>query len=159
MVLSERSNGHCTGRTRYHVDLVRLQAVCDANYHRLRRLAPEGAVGVRRSLMMDVQGHSASVQLEIREQTPYTTVLQLTLVTPLHNWLEMPRLTVRMYHDVRMAEVIAVNRFRNLRARYSYPNPDLHQPDEKHQLNTLLAEWLEHCLSTGYIPDPVIPAV
>lgn len=141
---------------RYHVDLAGLQAVCEQNYLRVLQVAPQGPAGTSRSVMLDVNGYAAEAHLEIREQTKYTTLLSLSLILPLHKWLPLPDLTVRLYHDVRMAEVITADRHRQLDARYSYPNPNMHQPDEKHQLNKLLSEWLQHCLSAGYTKESLL---
>ncbi|MCL6272175.1 DUF1249 domain-containing protein [Sansalvadorimonas sp. 2012CJ34-2] len=140
---------------RYHVNLAGLQAVCDANYLRLMKVAPTGAAGTSSRIHIEFQGHEASATLKIVEQTRYTTLLTLSLTTPLHSWLSLPELTVRLYHDVKMAEVIGASGHRYLNARYEYPNAHMHQPDEKYQLNTLLAEWLDHCMVTGYTPDSV----
>ncbi|MTI15073.1 DUF1249 domain-containing protein [Sansalvadorimonas verongulae] len=139
-------------RSRYHVDLTGLQAVCDANYLRILRITPRGPAGTQRFINIEMQGHEAEACLEIREQTKYTTLLHLSLVQPFHRWLPLPNLSVRLYHDVRMAEVVAADHHRGLDARYSYPNPEMYQPDEKHQLNKLLSEWLQHCLQAGKTP-------
>ncbi len=141
--------------SRYHVNLVKLQAECEANYLRLKKLTPSRLSGTVSQIQLEYQSHEASACLRIIEQTRYTTLLVLSVTTPLHTWLPLPELTIRMYHDVKMAEVIGANCHRYLHARYEYPNPKMHQPDEKHQLNTLLAEWLDHCMVTGYLPDSV----
>ncbi|WP_281646912.1 DUF1249 domain-containing protein [Parendozoicomonas sp. Alg238-R29] len=142
-------------RSRYSVDLVGLQTVCERNYLGLSQITPSGGAGTTLTVMIEVGGHTAEASLKIVEQTRYTTLLALSVVQPLHSWLPLPSLTVRMYHDVRMAEVMAAGCHRGLDARYSYPNPHMYQPDEKHQLNKLLSEWLQHCLSAGYSNDPL----
>lgn len=58
-------------------------------------------------------------------------------------------MTVRLYHDARLAEVTAADRFRRVPARHDYPNPAMHQPDEKQQWNRFLAEWLRHLRDHG----------
>lgn len=70
-------------------------------------------------------------------------------------WLESPRLLVRLYHDARMAEVLCNRQRRQLSGRYPYPNPQMHQPDEKLQLNAFLGEWLSQCLHHGQLLEPV----
>ena len=143
-------------RPRYKIDLIGLQADCDANYLRLLKLASScvtGSAGISKTLTMEFRGYQTQARVEIKEQTRYTTLLALTVVSPLHRWTALPDITIRMYHDVRMAEVTAVNNHQSLQALYEYPNPSMHQPDEKHQMNRLLAEWLAHCLHTGYSPN------
>lgn len=53
------------------------------------------------------------------------------------------RMTVRMYHDARVAEVTTCSGHNCFQVEYGYPNPQMHQPDEKAQLNRLLGEWLD----------------
>ena len=71
-------------------------------------------------------------------------------------WLPTPRLEVRVYHDARMAEVVGAEHARRFRSVYPYPNVDMHQPDEKSQLNLFLGEWLSHCLACGHELEPVV---
>ncbi len=162
---SQAYDKHCTykareGRARYHVDLARLQSLCDTNYYRLQGLFPQRLLEEQgtlspesRKLKLNLNGHVAQAEMKVQEQTRYTTLLSLTFTVPSQDWLPLPDLIVRMYHDVRMAEVISASHFRNLEGRYEYPNPAMHQPDEKHQLNKQLAQWLDHCLAAGYRSD------
>ncbi|KPY06857.1 Uncharacterized protein ALO57_02637 [Pseudomonas coronafaciens pv. oryzae] len=62
----------------------------------------------------------------------------------------MRGLDVQVYHIARMAEVIGAEHARRFRGIYPYPNADMHQPDEKAQLNLFLGEWLSHCLACGH---------
>ena len=59
------------------------------------------------------------------------------------------RMTVRLYHDVRSAEVIECEGKRAFASSYVYPNPQMRQPDEKAQLNRFLAEFLNACFRYG----------
>lgn len=145
-----------SSRERYRVDLPGLQATCAANYARLMRLLPrmrEAVDGCRVALS---QGERllGVLNLDVLENCPYTTTLQLSQDAGLPG-LPMPRLEVRVYHDARMAEVVASDRVRYLRSWYHYPNHAMHQPDEKAQLNLFLGEWLGHCLACGHDLQPV----
>lgn len=73
----------------------------------------------------------------------------------LDRWVA-PKLTVRLYHDARMAEVIGWQRHRYLKARYEYPNRQMYQSDEKAQFNQFLGEWLSHCLDQGHVVDDLV---
>ena len=64
-----------------------------------------------------------------------------------------PQLTVRVYHDAQLAEVVEFAPFRRAQPRYDYPNPRMHQPNEKSQWNHFLGEWLSHCLQHGIPRD------
>nr|WP_215730898.1 DUF1249 domain-containing protein [Pseudomonas lalucatii] len=143
-------------RERYRVDLVELQAVCEANYARLMRLLPEmrSQAKARRVALSQGEHQLGILALEVLETCPYTSTL---LVRQEHSlpWLPVPQLEVRVYHDARMAEVVSAESARRLRSIYPYPNAAMHQPDEKSQLNLFLGEWLSHCLACGHEPAPV----
>lgn len=143
-------------RERYRVDLLELQAACEANYARLLRLLPDmrGAQGSRRVALTQGEHRLGILALDVLEACPYTTTLQVCQEHSLP-WLPVPRLEVRVYHDARMAEVVRAENTRRFRSIYPYPNAAMHQPDEKAQLNLFLGEWLSHCLACGHELEPV----
>ena len=120
-------------RERYRVDLVELQAACEANYARLMQLIPSmrEAVGVQRRVALS-QGelHLGVLALHVLETCPYTSTIEVRQEHSLP-WLPVPRMEVRVYHDARMAEVVGAQRARRFRGVYPYPNEAMHQPDEK----------------------------
>jgi len=67
-----------------------------------------------------------------------------------------PRMTIRLYHDARMAEVISSQDVRQVKPRYDYPNVQMHQQDEKQQINQFLNEWLHLCLHQGQVKVPLL---
>ena len=146
-----------TNKYIYVPDLISDMAECDANYIRLHRLFPdmdhEDAVkfGVR-GTMED----GAIVEIKITERCPFTTMLSVDIHsesdTPFIKW---PNLDVRIYHDVRTAEVVRFERHRNFRFRYPTPNPNMFQPDEKSQINKFLGELLTFCIEHGHSLAPV----
>lgn len=144
-------------RDRYRVDLVGLQAACEANYARLMRLLPQmrEVRGSRRVALSQGERLLGVLALEVVEACPYTTTLQVRQEFSLP-WLPSPQLEVRVYHDARMAEVVGAENARRFRSVYPYPNADMHQPDEKSQLNLFLGEWLSHCLACGHELEPVV---
>ncbi|MFC5696858.1 DUF1249 domain-containing protein [Pseudomonas sp. GCM10022186] len=144
-------------RDRYRVDLIGLQAACEANYARLMRLLPQmrEVRGSRRVALSQGERLLGVLALEVVEACPYTTTLQVRQEYSLP-WLPSPQLEVRVYHDARMAEVVGAENARRLRSVYPYPNADMHQPDEKSQLNLFLGEWLSHCLACGHELEPVV---
>ena len=134
-------------RRRYRINLWAMQRLCELNYKRLLTIAGETLCDQVDTTLLLSHRHFTS-KLTVCEQTRYTTVISLVPEKRQQNrdtWLSsnQPHLMVRLYHDVRMAEVIAANQYRNLAIYYDYPNTYMHQPDEKYQLNHLLAEWLE----------------
>lgn len=142
---------------RYRVDLPALQAVCEANYWRLMRLLPQmRTVSEPRALALSYGPKSlGTLRIAVCGNNPYTTTLQLVQEST-SPWLPVPYLEVRVYHDACMAEVVGTEAIRYVQPVYPYPNPLMHQPDEKAQLNTFLAEWLGQCFSCGHEPLPVI---
>ncbi len=138
-------------RDRYRVDLVGLQAACEANYARLMRLLPDmrSLPQARRIAMTQGDQMLGVLALEVVQACPYTTTLRVRQEHSLP-WLPVPQMEVQVYHDARMAEVIGAEHARRFRSVYPYPNEAMHQPDEKAQLNLFLGEWLSHCLACGH---------
>ncbi|PME17997.1 dehydrogenase [Vibrio cyclitrophicus] len=135
----------------YHVDLAELMRVYETNYAKLNALLPVGhEVGDVRCY----QAVNMLYQLTVNEVTKYTTLIDIcqsdeTPVFPL------PKMSVRLYHDARVAEVCASGDFSRVKAKYDYPNTKLLQKDEKFQLNKFLGEWLTFCLKTGISRSPI----
>lgn len=143
-------------RSAYRIDLSAQHAECEANYARLTQLlAPVGEKGQLRIILPG--GHA--LQLGIAERFPYTVTVEVAAASPAGPGSAMPPLTVRMYHDARMAEVIACGDVRRPRPRYAYPNQQMFQPDEKEQWNRFLGEWLSYSLQFGRAEqDTVVPS-
>jgi len=144
---------YVTYRERYKVDLSLQMAECETNYARLIKLIAHhlqpGNDEFR--FMMSRGDHQWLLILRVLERSPYTTTLQLTqtAVADISSWLHMPRLTVRMYHDAKLAEVLAWEGHKRLRPRYVYPNQSMYQADEKLQINQFLGDWLKIALECG----------
>ncbi len=146
-----------TVKRRYVPNLVSDMAECDANYHRLHRLFPN--MRTDESVTFGVQGTTddgALITVRISERCPYTTMLSVKVEHDVETpWLRWPSLDVRVYHDLRTAEVISFERHRNLKPRYPIPNPDMYQPDEKSQINRFFGELLAFCLRHGHSLDEI----
>ncbi|TDY02451.1 DUF1249 domain-containing protein [Thiohalophilus thiocyanatoxydans] len=113
----------------------------EKNYRFLRQLLPD--------LPQEHVGHyqirhaQHRLDIQVAEFGPYTQLLQLSqcfegvssLVCDL-------RMSVRVYHDARLAEVIGYQGVERLLARYELPNAGMLYPDEKRQANLLLHDWL-----------------
>jgi uncharacterized protein YqiB (DUF1249 family) len=103
---------------------------------------------------------------QILEVTRYTSLLTISQALPYlaqnhrckkeNNSIEFahilrPKMTIRLYHDARVAEVISNQDIRQVKPRYDYPNVKMHLPDEKEQINQFLKEWLQLCLKLGQV--------
>ncbi|PSW02643.1 DUF1249 family protein [Photobacterium lipolyticum] len=132
---------------RYTVDLAGLMRLYETNYAKLLPLLPKNdAVGDECAY----QVFEHEYRLKIIESTRYTTVVCLWQ----HNTGDVaeyliPQLTVRLYHDARVAEVCSAQQISRLKPRYDYPNLRMCQKDEKHQVNRFLGDWLAYCLKNG----------
>jgi uncharacterized protein YqiB (DUF1249 family) len=154
---------YVTYRERYKVDLPLQMAECETNYLRLQKLLQS-----HHAKHLDDQDAAYRFlisrgdqqwlnQVRLLERSPYTTTLQITQtsISVTSSWLQMPRLTVRMYHDAKLAEVLAWEGHKRLRPRYQYPNQAMYQADEKLQINQFLGELLALALREGYHVDDV----
>lgn len=144
-------------KRRYVPDLASDMAECDANYIRLLRLFPN--LKEEDELEFGIEGTTedgAAVKITISERCPYTTMLSVRVSNEEDKpWVKWPLLEVRLYHDVRSAEVVSFQRHRNFKYRYYTPNPKMYQPDEKSQINRFLGELLTFCAQYGRSLEPV----
>jgi uncharacterized protein YqiB (DUF1249 family) len=103
--------------------------------------------------------NKVTVEVEIIEAFKYTTTLKITQRPELKQWMTNPSMLVRVYHDACTAEVVSYQGHRNLKPRYSRPNPQMYHADEKMQVNAFLGEWLTLCLKAGRsakVPDSIL---
>lgn len=134
----------------YTPNLSKLMSDCEINYHRLMRLLPE--IDDLEEWRFGVDANTdklKQVSIHVVERSKYTTTVAVAQESLLDDWVPKPTLTVRLYHDAQMAEVLTFQRNRYIRQTYLYPNEKMFQPDEKAQLNVFLGEWLEFCLRSG----------
>jgi len=137
---------------RYTPDLRKMLSDCEINYHRLIRLLPriddeeEWRFGVEAAT-----DQLRQVSISVVERSRYTTTVAVAQESLLEHWVPKPTLTVRLYHDAQMAEVLSFQVNRQWSGTYDYPNARMYQPDEKAQQNAFLGEWLEFCLRTGQV--------
>lgn len=137
----------------HRADLTDLHALCDANYRRVLQLFPDYEHRNRH----DFSAGSAEVVFAVTDRGRYTTTLQVTLTGTLPAPLGVSCFDLRVYHDARMAEVIAFQSRRTGGPRYRYPNPDMHQRNEKLGQNQFVADLLAFCLAEGRASDALLP--
>ncbi|WP_116919676.1 DUF1249 domain-containing protein [Tamilnaduibacter salinus] len=140
-------------RRRYVPDLQRFNALCEGNYRRLvqlRRLAASDGHHATFELR-DRDAYFGRVHIERQQKSRYTETLLLEQIHNSGRWLNDPHLTVRVYHDAGLAEVVSCYRDYRIQAVNDYPNRSMHHPDEKAQVNAFLADWLAFCLRFGHV--------
>lgn len=138
-------------RTLYKPQLTSLMNLCEVNYMMLLRLlADKEEVGTqRRFFISDFLAYSVYVN----EVTRYTSLVTMkqegNMLDTVFASMLAPKMTIRLYHDARMAEVISNQDISQVKPRYDYPNHQMHLPDEKQQINQFLKEWLQLSLQLG----------
>ncbi len=100
-------------------------------------------------------GSSARVDVDVVERCKYTTTVSV-VQQGLLDWVKAHQMTVRIYYDAHLVEVIACQKGRHFRSHYEYPNKKMYQEDEKIQLNRFLGEWLRNCLDFGHSHDVIV---
>ncbi len=141
-------------RRQAHLNLAVQHAECEMNYARLLKILPDMASCDRRFIgLAGAADQQRRLQFSVIERSRYTTTLEIAEFGARSEWGLSAEFSVRAYHDARMAEVMAFQRQRNIAVRNDYPNPRMHMPDEKQQWNSLLSEWLTHCLAHGHALD------
>lgn len=139
------------GPRRYKVDLAEQLSHCEANYARLLKLMPTFDDCERWDYDVQAGAKVWQIHLKITERARYTTMLEVTQNDGLHDWGSSPKLQVRLYHDAKMAEVIAWEEHQRVKPRYDYPNQNMYQRDEKAQFNRFLSDLLSHSLANGRV--------
>jgi len=165
-------NSTVNSRKRYQPNLVSLMTLCANNYLLLLKLqAEETALAQQRHFF--INDHLAYV-ITVNEITRYTSLITFEQRTfeqrmfeqrafeqnrptqtktkdkTLYNALH-PRMSIRLYHDACMAEVISSQDIHQVKPRYDYPNRRMLHQDEKQQINQFLNEWLHLCLAHGQV--------
>lgn len=157
---------------KYHPKLSTLMNLCEVNYMLLIRLLAsnnnEEVIGSERNFFIS---DFLAYNIKTLEITRYTSLISICQEMPsakqvnagndknfeeesnkaLFTSILHPKMTIRLYHDARMAEVISNQDIRQVKPRYDYPNSEMHLPDEKEQINLFLKEWLQLCLKLGQV--------
>ena len=140
------------GRKRYSIDLNAHMAMCEANYARLMRLMRMLDDRDRSAFAMTLGESEPHVVLRVVARYKYTTEIEVTQQNAREEATGAPtetKLSVRLYHDAKCAEVVAFQDQRAFKAVYGYPNRQMRHPDEKVQVNRFLGEFLQMCATHG----------
>lgn len=139
-------------KRRYVPDLVEAMADCDANYIRLMKLFQWTMD--EDHFVFGISGttdDSTLIDIRVIERCPYTTRLGLSVINHEDKpWIRWPSMEIRVYHDLKTAEVTSFESHKRLKYRYDYPNPQMYVPDEKSQINKYLGELLTFCINHGH---------
>ena len=160
---------------KYQVNLASLMRLCSNNYLLLiKLLASNVQVGQKRVFFIS---DNLAYSITINEVTKYTTLINFQQTATSKEMATtkarsekgngktnnkilnnkklttsmLPCMVIRLYHDAKMAEVISTQHIKQIKPKYSYPNKQMHQQDEKHQTNQFLHDWLHLCLALGQV--------
>ncbi len=137
-------------KRKYVPDIARLGALFEGNYRRMMKLANLMGDQNEAEFVLHIgERYVGKVMMRLLESCKYTDTLLLEQTSSAGKWLNNPSMTVRMYHDAVVAEVISCHGHHRVVGVNDYPNKFMHHPDEKSQLNTFLSEWLSFCLLHG----------
>lgn len=137
-------------KRKYVPDIIALGAQYEGNYTRLMKLTRMMGDDDFGDIALNVAERFVGVvTIRLLEACKYTDTLLLEQTSAAGKWLNNPSMTVRMYHDATVAEVISSRGHTRIEGVNSYPNQFMHHPDEKIQLNMFLSEWLGFCLAYG----------
>jgi len=144
-------------KKRYQPNLVSLMSLCANNYFLFLKIqADQTQLYQQRHFFIN---DHLTYAITVNEVTRYTSLItfEQTRMEDKQSTLKAlnksfhPRMSIRLYHDARMAEVISSQDIRQVKPRYDYPNKQMHQQDEKQQINQFLNEWLNLCLTHGQV--------
>ncbi|HEX5056409.1 MAG TPA: DUF1249 domain-containing protein [Gammaproteobacteria bacterium] len=145
MEIRARQQDHTTGAARTFGGLM---DIYEQNYIRLRRLIPDfDKIGEK---AISTVPNGVDLHYQCLQRSKYTTVFSLTYK---FETLE-PNLEIRVYHDARVAEVLACNvRMEDVHwdgkvsSLFRY---GLHNLHSRWRLNRFLNKWLHYCLKQGH---------
>lgn len=130
---------------KYVPKLANMHQVCEVNYGRLLRLIPDcDTEDLQYQFQVNTSLHYT---IKIIECSRYTSTLEMSQKSQLGYEFLRPVVTVRLYHDAKMAEVLSAQNIGSLKPSYQYPNIKMYQRNEKEMVNLFLAEWLQFCLT------------
>lgn len=131
---------------RYIQSLPKYLTLCEHNYLRLLKLLPpERTVGNSREVKLG----SSEFATKVDGSAKYTMDISIKQLSGMLRGIAPLYLTVRLYHDAKVAEIIHHDYHQRIKPSYGYPNPKMHQKDEKYQLNAFLYDWLVACVEHG----------
>ena len=145
----------------YVPDLVSLQMLGELNYRRIGKLTRGQESDQSWLFSIHSAGEQESrLRLTSGQESRFTSEVHLEFGPQIEKELLFKTslsMTIRMYHDVKLAEI--TDGHRQYRGVYPYPNDAMLHRDEKFRLNQQLADLLELCLKHGHRLTDIQPFV
>ena len=131
-------------------DLARLIDLYESNFIRLQRLIPD--LDLIRGNVVSSVSDALDLYLTVFERTRYTTTIGLTYrFADATNVLLEPHARIRVYHDVRAAELLSHTRRRRSRQIRPWRPGRRPELDRKWEMNRFLQKWLGFCHRQGHL--------
>lgn len=127
-------------KKRYQPNVSQFLSLCSGNYQLILQWLPQKAV---QGNQWTITGGIGELTVSLIESTRYTQLIEISRSCISVDFAAQPKVLVRVYHDAQLAEVLTSQQIFKLLPVYDYPNPSMHQPDEKYQLNAFLGEILK----------------
>lgn len=127
-------------KPRYQPNVSAFLALCGRNYGHLLKWLP---LNIIQGQSWQLDGEFGTLVLRIIENTKYTQLVEISRPLKHHELFATPKVTVRIYHDAKLAEVLTGQQIYQLRPVYDYPNLHMYHSDEKYQVNAFLGELLK----------------
>ncbi|NRD75384.1 DUF1249 domain-containing protein [Shewanella sp. VB17] len=127
-------------RKRYQPDINQFLALCGRNYFHILKWLPEKAA---QGDTWSVEEGTSCLNVRLIENTHYTQLIEISRTLPLSDYIDSPCISVRVYHDAKLAEVLTSRQISQLSPVYDYPNIRMYHRDEKYQVNAFLEELLK----------------
>ncbi len=129
-------------------------ALCEQNYHMMQRLVSDWqSLGYVYRFETSPQ---LVYQIVVHSCSRYTNEVEIRQLSNSIPAIFQPVMSLRVYHDAMVCEVIKNKNIARIKGSYPYPNDKMHQKDEKTQNNQFLNDWLKFCLAHGMAtPDAV----
>lgn len=133
---------------KYVPDIADMNRVCEQNYALLKGLVKDWTL--HHIEQFETSPHLI-FQIQVQHDSRYTNEIEMRQLSAQLAGVFQPKVRIRVYHDAKMAEVIASQNMTRIQPSYMYPNPHMHQPDEKMQVNQFLYDWLKFCRQHGMV--------
>ncbi|MGL4833967.1 MAG: DUF1249 domain-containing protein [Shewanella sp.] len=127
-------------KSRYQPNVSDFLALCGRNYGYMMKWLPLN-ISLGQSWLLE--GEFGVLQLRMIENTKYTQLVEIARPVDIIDFVNIPKVLVRIYHDAKLAEVLTGQQIYQLRPVYDYPNPRMYHSDEKYQVNAFLEELLK----------------
>ena len=125
---------------RYQPDINKFLALCGRNYFHILKWLPMETHQGDTWLVEDKMG---CLSVRLIENTNYTQLIEISRGVGKSDYIHAPCVSVRVYHDAKLAEVLTSRQISQLSPVYDYPNIRMYHRDEKYQVNAFLEELLK----------------